>query len=85
MWQMRSVLRYFTGPTSQTIGERGPLDSDPWLRQVYENLFFPQVPVWFVAMVLALLSSGGMGLLKGGSTGVRAADGAVLQGRSAVR
>ncbi len=36
---------------------------------MYENLFLPQVPVWFVAMVLALLASGEMGLLKGGSAG----------------
>ncbi|MGE5602668.1 MAG: phytoene desaturase family protein [Nitrososphaerales archaeon] len=68
LWQMRSVLRYFAGPTAQTMGERGRAIRDPWLRQVYENLFFPQAPVWFVAMVLALLSSRAMGLLKGGST-----------------
>ena len=70
MWQMRSVLRYFAGPTGQTLGERSRTIHDPWLRQVYENLFLPQVPVWFVAMVLALLASGAMGLLKGGSAGL---------------
>lgn len=69
MWQLRSVLKYFVGTASQTMGERGRSIHDPWLRQVYENLFFPQAPVWFVAMVLALLASGGMGLLKRGSTG----------------
>jgi phytoene desaturase len=69
LWHMRSVLRYFTGSTAQTMGDRGRAIHDPWLQQVYENLFFPQAPVWFVAMVLALLSSGAMGLLQGGSTG----------------
>ena len=32
MWQMRSVLRYFGGPTGQTIGERSRAIQDPWLR-----------------------------------------------------
>lgn len=69
LWQMRSVLRCFTGPTASTMSGRGRAIRDPWLRQVYESLFFSQAPVWFVAMVLALLSSGVMGLLKGGSAG----------------
>ena len=43
--------------------------SGPVARQVYENLFLPQAPVWFVAMVLALLASGEMGLLKGARRG----------------
>lgn len=70
LWQMRSAWRLFTGATGRTVGERSAGIHDPWLRQVYENLFLPQVPVWFVAMVLGLLASGGMGLVKGGSAGL---------------
>jgi len=69
LWGMRSVLRYFAGPTARPMAERGQAIGDPWLREVYANLFYPQAPVWFVAMVLALLATGGMGLLRHGSTG----------------
>jgi phytoene dehydrogenase-like protein len=39
---------------------------DPLLRQIIENLFLPEVPVWFTFMVLALLADRQMGLLEGG-------------------
>lgn len=69
LWGMRSVLRYFTGPYARTMLDRAQAIGDPWLREVYANLFYPQSPVWFVGMVLGLLTTGGMGLLRQGSTG----------------
>jgi phytoene dehydrogenase-like protein len=42
---------------------------DPWLRQFIENLFLPEVPVWFVFMLLGLVADRQMALLKDGCMG----------------
>ncbi len=42
---------------------------DPCLRAFLENLFMPEVPVWFAFMLLALLADGQLGLLVGGCRG----------------
>jgi phytoene desaturase len=68
-WEMRGLFRYFTGKWSVSAAERARDIQDPWLREVYRNLFLPEAPVWFLAMVLALLYCGQMGLLLGGSAG----------------
>jgi len=67
MWQMRRALRYFGGPYSRPVAEYVEGVGDPWLRTFIENLFLPEVPMWFVFMLLALLADGQMGLLEGGS------------------
>jgi phytoene desaturase len=69
MWQMRGVLKYFGGLYARPVVEYVAGVRDPWLRRFIENLFLPEVPVWFVFMLLALLADGQMGLLEGGSLG----------------
>jgi phytoene dehydrogenase-like protein len=65
-WKMRRVLKYFTGKYAKTVAEYIQSAQDPWLRQVIANFFLPEVPVWFLFMLLALLADGQMGLLEGG-------------------
>jgi phytoene desaturase len=69
MWGMRKVFTYFTGKYAQPVADYVQAVHDPWLRQCIENLFLPEVPVWFVFMVLALLADRQMGLLAGGCPG----------------
>ncbi len=38
-----------------------------WLRYIFENMFLPEVPVWFILMLLRLLADGQLALLEGGS------------------
>jgi phytoene dehydrogenase-like protein len=66
-WGMRRVYKYFSGKYARPVSEWVQAVRDPWLRQMIENLFMPDVPVWFVLMILALLADRQMGLLEGGS------------------
>jgi phytoene dehydrogenase-like protein len=67
MWGMRRAFKYFTGKYARPVAEYVRDIHDPWLRLVIENLFLPEVPAWFIFMVLGLLADGQMGLLEGGS------------------
>jgi phytoene desaturase len=69
MWGMRRVFRYFGGQHNRTAEERSCQIQDPFLRDVYANLFLPEVPAWFLYMVLGLMAERQMGLLLDGSTG----------------
>ncbi len=68
-WGMRKVLHYFTGKYGRTAAEFAAGLHDPTLRYLVENLFLPEVPLWFLFMVLGLLASGDMGLLTTGCEG----------------
>ena len=67
MWGMRRLVRYFAGKYARPVAEFAGDLHDPWLRMVVENLFLPDVPVWFIFMILGLLAGGQMGLIEGGS------------------
>jgi len=67
MWGYRQMFKYFTGRYAQAVTDYARRVQDPWLRQVIENVFLPEVPVWFVLMLLALLADGQLGLLESGS------------------
>ncbi|HLB71308.1 MAG TPA: NAD(P)/FAD-dependent oxidoreductase [Candidatus Methanoperedens sp.] len=67
MWKMRRVFKYFTGKYAKSVADYGRTFHDPRLRLLIENLFLPEVPVWFIFMLLGLLADGHMGLLEGGS------------------
>jgi phytoene dehydrogenase-like protein len=62
---MRSLLRYVIGRFGRPISDYAR-DLDPYLRSVLENLFLPEVPVYFVSMLLAMLADGDLGLIEGG-------------------
>ena len=69
MWAMRGAAKYLVGKYNHTVAEYVRDVRDPWLRSFVENLFLPEVPVWFIFMVLALLADGQMGLLPAGCEG----------------
>jgi len=67
MWDMRHLFRYFVGKYARPIADYAGSCHDPWLREFIKNLFLPEVPAWFLFMILALLADGQLGLLEGGS------------------
>jgi phytoene dehydrogenase-like protein len=68
MWRIRKLLRYFGGPFGKPVQDFTRAIHDPWVRFVIDNLFLPEVPVWFVMMLLSLGATGGaMALLADGS------------------
>ncbi|OIO96599.1 MAG: hypothetical protein AUK03_03650 [Anaerolineae bacterium CG2_30_64_16] len=69
LWRMRRVLRYFTGRYARPVSDYAQRFQDPWLRRLVANLFLPEVPYWFVLMLLALLAERQMGLLEEGCPG----------------
>ena len=66
VWKMRRMFRYYTGKYTRPISDYAQSIHDPWLRLFIENLFLPEVPVWFVLSVLAFVADGQMALLKDG-------------------
>jgi phytoene desaturase len=67
MWKMRRFFKYFTGRYAKSAADYGKDIHDPWLRYIFENMFLPEVPVWFILMLLGLLVDGQLALLEGGS------------------
>ncbi len=68
LWGMRRVLRYF-GPTfNQPAEVYARAVQNEAFRRLIENLFLPEVPTWFVLLLLALLANKQMGLLEGSCT-----------------
>lgn len=67
LWSMRRAMRYIVGRYAKPVSEFAQQTRSPLLRQVLENLFLPEVPVWFVLMLLSLLADKQMGLLEGGT------------------
>jgi phytoene dehydrogenase-like protein len=66
VWKMRALLKFMTGKYARTMDEFAGGARDPFLRDCLRNLFLPEVPVWFIVMVLALLADQKVALLKGG-------------------
>ncbi|MHB1033875.1 MAG: phytoene desaturase family protein [Pirellulales bacterium] len=67
IWQMRRIGQYFGGNYAQSAAEFARALHDPWLGHIVENLFLPEVPVWFLGMLLGLLADGQLGQLESGS------------------
>jgi phytoene dehydrogenase-like protein len=68
LWGMRRVLRYFGGAYNLPVEEYIKVFKNEILRRLILNLFLPEVPVWFVMLLLALLANRQMGLLEGSCT-----------------
>jgi phytoene desaturase len=66
MWQMRSFMKYFTGKFSGSAIEYTENLKSLFLKTVFQNLFSPDAPIWFVIMILATAAAGQLGLFKGG-------------------
>jgi phytoene dehydrogenase-like protein len=69
MWTMRGAARYFVGRHGRPVADYVRDVRNPFLRAFCENLFMPEVPVWFVCMLLGLLADGQLGLLPAGCEG----------------
>lgn len=67
MWGMRRALKYFTGRYARPVSEFVKDINDPFIRQFFENVFLPDVPAWFMLMLLAIAGDGQMALLETGS------------------
>jgi len=66
-WGMRSIGRYMAGKWNADMRTYSQRAADPFCRFVLQNLFLPQVPVWFVLMLLGYLAGRNMHLLAKGS------------------
>lgn len=62
-WGLRRVLRYFGPKFNQPMQEYAKAAKDEGLRRLLVNLFLPEVPVWFVLLILGLLADRQLGLL----------------------
>jgi phytoene desaturase len=67
LWRVRRAWGTFSGRFARSMSEFTSKSSDPWLRLLMNNLFLPEVPVWFVCLVLAFLADGDLGYIKNGS------------------
>jgi phytoene dehydrogenase-like protein len=65
-WGMRRLWKYFSGKYGKSVAEYVKNVKDPWLAECIKNLFLPEVPVWFIFMILALLADHQIGFLEGG-------------------
>ncbi len=67
MWGMRRALKYFTGRYAKPVHEFVKDVKHPMVRRFFENVFLPEVPTWFMLMLLAIVADGQMALLETGS------------------
>jgi len=66
MLAMRKVLKYFTGPFALSVEEYCRGINNNSFKNLLKSLFSPEVPVWFILMLLSLLAEGQLGLLEKG-------------------
>lgn len=66
VWKMGGFMRFFTGKYARSIEEYVENIRSPLLKKIIKNIFMPEVPVWFIFMVLALLADGQLGLIRKG-------------------
>ncbi len=62
---MRRLFKYVVGKYGQPVADYTQAVQAPWLRDCIESLFLPDVPVYFVFMLLGLLADGQLGLIDG--------------------
>lgn len=65
MWHLRGLLRYLGGPYNLPNKEFAERFQSAALRRLMTHLFLPEVPMWFILLMLGLLANRQMGLLAG--------------------
>ena len=65
LWAMRRLFKYVIGKYGQPVATYTQAVQARWLRDCIEGLFLPDVPVYFVFMLLGLLADGQLGLIDG--------------------
>lgn len=68
LWGMRRVLRYFGPEFNRPMEQYARAARSGELQRLLVNLFLPEVPVWFVLLILGLLANRQLGLLEGSCT-----------------
>lgn len=66
LWASRSLIPRMLGPSGRPISDLASKTTSSTLGALIENLFLPEVPVWFVQMLLAMSADGQLGLIQGG-------------------
>nr|MDO8098576.1 NAD(P)/FAD-dependent oxidoreductase [Candidatus Njordarchaeota archaeon] len=66
LWNMRGFFKYLLGEFSKSTAEYSRKMHSPLLRKIFENLFVPESPSWFIILILASVASGQLGLIEGG-------------------
>ena len=69
LWAMRRLLRFMVGKSSKKVADYTLEIQDPVLRTCINNLFLPQVPLYFIFMIMALVADRQLGLIQDGSSG----------------
>lgn len=66
-WDMRGYAKYYLGRYGKMVKEYTAQAKSPLLKNILDNMFLPEVPVWFVMMLLGMASEGQLGVIKNGS------------------
>ena len=67
IWKLRGLWRYFTGKFNSPVKHYAERVHNVTFRDFLMNVFLPEVPVWFVMMILGLVAAGQMSILEDGS------------------
>jgi phytoene dehydrogenase-like protein len=66
LWASRTLLRHFMGAGGKRVSEVMGAAHDGRLQNFFETLFLPDVPLFMVGMILALLADGELSFIDGG-------------------
>ncbi|MHA1480140.1 MAG: phytoene desaturase family protein [Candidatus Thorarchaeota archaeon] len=66
-WQMRGLMKYMMGKWNLPVKKYVERVKDPLFNEILRLMFLPEVPMWFIVMILSQLASGQMTLLEEGS------------------
>ncbi|MBD3404865.1 MAG: FAD-dependent oxidoreductase [Candidatus Lokiarchaeota archaeon] len=67
IWQMRGFMRFMFGKYALSAEDFSQRISNPVLRDIVKMMFLPEVPIWFISMILGQVASGQIALLENGS------------------
>jgi phytoene dehydrogenase-like protein len=65
-WRYRKLFKFMMGKYSRPMSEFSSRAKDPLLKFILLNMFLPEVPAWFVLMVLRMLEDDEMAFIDGG-------------------
>ena len=60
MLSLGRKLKYYGGRYNLSVAQAVKDLKDPWVREILEGIFLPEVPVWFTLFILGVLAGGNM-------------------------
>ncbi len=66
-WALKGILKYFTGKYNRSVDSIAKQLNHEIFGEFLKKIFLPQVPYWFVLMILSLVFSNQLCLLRDGS------------------